>query len=256
MQNILSIQICPELGRKQENYKKIETIISSFSNNKIDLILMPEFFSTGIDDKVLKTLAEEETNSETLEFFSNVARKYNTNIVPGTIIEKENEKLYNTSYFINRKGQITGKYRKINLFNYFGGSEGDTITPGEKIVVVNSDIGKIGMSICFDIRFPLHYNKLLKAGAEIIICPAAWSLEGSEEWDLCNRSIALNNTSYVISSCLCGSTMYDHSGNSMIVDPFGKIVTKANRSECGILAEIDVNKVKELRKNFPAHTFC
>ena len=95
-------------------------------------------------------------------------------VVCGTIIEKEGDKLYNTSYMLDRHGQIEGKYRKIHLFNYMGGREGEFLTAGEETVVVNTDIGRIGMSVCFDIKFPLHSRELMKKGAQIIVSPTAW----------------------------------------------------------------------------------
>lgn len=249
--NILTVQINSVAGQKQVNLEKVKKLIVENAHLNPDLIIMPEFFNTGVDDNAFKKLAEEECSSETISFFSELAVKYNTNIHTGTIIEREGDKLYNTSFFIDRKGKVLGKYRKIHLFDYFGGNESECITPGKDLVVLDSDIGKIGMSICFDIRFPLHFNKLMKRGAEIFVCPSAWAMAWLFEWQLCNQSLALDNVAYFVSSCLCGESSYEHAGNSMIVDPNGKIIAKAGVNEGVAFAQIDVNNVRETRKIFP-----
>lgn len=249
--NILSVQICPKLADKQYNLNKVKEFIEQHSDKKLDLVIMPEFFSTGIDDNVFKKLAETEASSETIEFFSKLAKKYNTNILTGTIIEKDGDDLYNSTFFINRQGHVIGKYRKIHLFDYFGGNEGKLITSGDEVVVVDSDMGKIGLSICFDIRFPLLYNKLLKKGAQIITCSAAWSIDALNEWELLNQTHALNNAAFFVSSSLCGKTCYEHSGNSMVVSPMGKILARAKTQDEALLAQIDIREVKELRNAFP-----
>lgn len=141
------------------------------------------------------------------------------------------------------------------MFDYFGGNEGANITPGNDLVVLGSDIGKIGMSTCFDIRFPLHFNKLMKKGAEIFVCPSAWALDWILEWELCNQSLALDNVAYFVSSCLCGESFYKHAGNSMIVEPSGKIVARAGLEEGAVFAQIDLEKVRETREIFPVAIF-
>lgn len=249
--NILTIQINPIVGEKQTNLEKVKRFIVENSELNPDLIIMPEFFNTGINEDAFKKLAEEEHSSETIAFFSELAIRYNTNIHTGAIIEREGDKLYNTSFFIDRNGKILGKYRKIHLFDYFGGNEGASITPGNELVVLDSDIGKIGMSICFDLRFPLHYNKLMKQNAEILVCPSAWALAWLFEWELCNQSLALDNAAYFVSSCLCGESYYEHAGNSMIVEPTGKIIARAGLEEGIAFAQINVAKVREARELFP-----
>ncbi len=249
--NILLVQICPKKGDKKGNLNRVKTLIEESGYKDIDLILLPEFFNTGIDNKSFIELAEEESNSETINFFSEIAIKYSTNIVMGTIIEKDGEKLYNTSYFIDRHGNIAGKYRKMHLFNYFGGNEGECLSPGDEIVVLETDIGKLGMSICFDIRFPLLFNKLLKKGAEIIVCPAAWAADWVHTWEISNQALALQNAAYFVSCTGCGDAGYLLAGNSMIVDPYGNIVEKMGLQESVLYKTIDLNVVKELRDTFP-----
>ena len=171
MTGILNIQVKPIIGNKELNLKKIEHYIKKYSDKNLDLVVFPEFFSTGISHEQFLNYPEDENGGDTIAFIQELAKKYNTNIIAGTVIEKSADKLYNTSFIIDRNGNIIDKYRKIHLFNYMGGTEGERITPGDREVVVDFDFGKVGLGICFDIRYPLHYNKLIKKGADIIVLP-------------------------------------------------------------------------------------
>lgn len=253
--NILLVQISPKKGKKKRNLNRVKALVEQSGQSNLDLILLPEFFNTGIDNTAFVEGAEEENGSETLAFLSQLAVEHNTNIVSGTIIEKSGDKLYNTSYFINRNGEISGKYRKINLFQYFGGTEAQCLSPGYEVVVLDTDIGKIGMSTCFDIRFPLLFNKLLKKGAEIIVCPAAWAADWIHTWEICNQSIALQNAAYFVSCTGCGEVGYTLAGNSMIVNPTGVIEARTGTEESALYHQIDLNCVKELRDAFPVMSF-
>ena len=263
---ILNIQYSPKLGDKFYNCNKIGEIISDNSKEGLDLVIMPEFFTTGIDDSAFVNSPEIEKSSSTLLYFSELARQFGTNIICGTIIEKDIDgKLYNTSYALDRKGAIVGKYRKIHLYNYFGGNEGKKITAGSTPAVVNFDFAKVGMSVCFDIRYPLLYKNLIKMGAEIIISPSAWctlTSTNKEEmndfincWRALNVARASESLVYFITSNLVGkSNPYLYSiGNSMIVNPLGKILQNGQNSECAIFEKLDMSLVRILKREYPIY---
>ena len=254
--NILSVQMHPVYGDKTHNLQKAKNLVEQAHINP-DLIVFPEFFTTGVGHDVFEQQAEEEQHSETLKFFSNLAARYNTHIVCGTIIERDGDKLYNTSYMIDRQGRVEGKYRKIHLFNYMGGREGECITPGEEVVVVNTDIGKIGMSVCFDIKFPLHSRELMKKGAQIIVSPAAWASPVVEEWKALNIVRASENAVFFVSSDLCGdipNCAVPASGNSAVVNPYGVVLSTIDKEEGVIFAQIDLDEVEKIRKEFPVES--
>lgn len=264
MANILSIQIEPEIGKKDENLKKVRAVIEKNAHKKPDLIIMPEFFNTGVNKDAFKLLAEEETQSHTVDFFSELAVKYGTYILCGSIVEKEGDNLYNTSMLLNKKGEIVAKYRKINLFKYFGGTENEYITAGSKLVVVDTEFGKIGLSVCFDIAYPRHFVELAKKGAQIILCPAAWCTMADEKntqvatnnWNSWNVARAVENGVYFISANLCGDikdTPLCCTGNSSIISYDGEILARANEAEGAIFAQIDVSKVDAYKKNAAGH---
>lgn len=260
---VLSIQFRPKLGDKIANLQKVEDLIKPYADKPLDLILVPEFFSIGICHKAMIEEPEDECGGDTIKHLSNLAKQYNTNILAGSVIEKSGDKLYNTCFALNRNGEIIDKYRKIHLFNYLGGTEGERISAGDEPVVVDFDFAKAGINICFDIRYPLHSRKLLQMGAEIMVCPTAWAYLNSQSdieketakkvWQSLNIARAAENLVYFISADMCGKvdSFLSASGHSMIVSPLGTVLQDAGDEEKAIYSEIDLNLVRELKKSYP-----
>lgn len=265
MTGILNIQLMPKLGDKEFNLKKVELFIKKYSDRKLDLVVLPEFFSTGVDHEAFLNAPEDENGGETIKTICEYAEKYNTNIVAGTVIEKAGDKLYNTSFAINREGKIIEKYRKIHLFNYMGGTEGERITAGDRYVAADFDFGKVGMAICFDMRYPLHYKKLAQMGAEIIVLPTAWIVPNEiyddvesrrfavNTWDAMNKTRAYDNLVYCVSCNQCGRVDDNMSGlgHSMIVAPTSEVLANAKDSQCAVYADVDLEVVKYYKSIYP-----
>ncbi|MFI3300057.1 MAG: nitrilase-related carbon-nitrogen hydrolase [Candidatus Gastranaerophilales bacterium] len=260
---ILTLQFNPKLNDKKANLDKVYDLVSQYCDKQIDLVVLPEFFSTGIDDNAFKNSAEPVDGGETIGFLKNVAKRFNTNIVCGTVIVKDGENLYNTAFVLNRRGEIVNYYRKIHLYNYFGGNEGNTITAGVEALVVDLDFAKVGVSVCFDIKFPMLYRKLIKMGAEIIVSPSAWcnlnileekqKLDYVTTWRAMNICRATESLVYFVSSNQVGKSnkfLYC-CGNSMIVAPMGEVLQNACDKEDAIYAQISLKKVRELKINVP-----
>jgi len=260
---ILSVQFNPILADKSANMDKIEEIIHQYGDNNLDLVVLPEFFSTGICDKEFINSPEDENGGYIIKTLQETAKRYNTNIIAGTVIELVDDKRYNTCFVINRQGEIVGKYRKIHLFNFAGGNEDKYITPGSDILVVDLDFAKVGLSICFDIKFPMHFKKLIQQGAEIIVSPSAWctlsafpekaKLDFVKTWQGMNMCRAAETLTYFVSANLVG--LADAGlfcvGNSMICDPMGAVVAGADTYESGVYAEIDLSVVRDFKRLYP-----
>ncbi len=265
MTGILNIQFKPTIGNKEINLKKVEHYIKKNADKKLDLVVLPEFFSTGVNHESFLNDYEDENGGDTIKTVCELAKKYNTNIIAGTVIEGVNDKLYNTSFAINRNGEILDKYRKIHLFNYMGGTEGDRITPGDRLVVVDFDFGKVGLAICFDMRYPLHYKKLAQMGADIIVLPTAWIVpnevyEDSESlkfaqstWEAMNKTRAYDNLLYVVSCNQCGKVNDDMGriGHSMIVAPTTQVLANAKDEQGAVYADVDLEIVKYYKSIYP-----
>ncbi len=265
MAGILNIQFQPTIGDKKCNLEKIERYLKNNPHQNLDLVVLPEFFSTGIHHESFIDSPEDINGGETIKFISELAKKYHTNIVAGTVIEKEENKLYNTSFIINRNGEIIDKYRKIHLYNYMGGTEGERITAGDRQITVDLDFARIGIGICYDIRYPLHYKNLVKSGAEIIVLPTAWvvpneiytdktALKTAQDmWIAMNRTRTFDNLVYTISCNQIGQCNNNVSciGNSMIISPTTEILSNAKNEQGCFFADIDLNIVKFYKSIYP-----
>lgn len=265
MTGILSIQFNPKIGDKEFNLNKVEEFISQNSDKNLDLVLFPEFFSTGIDHNSFLNFPEDEEGGKTIKRIQEIAKNFNTNIVVGSVIEKSENKLYNTSFAINRTGKIIAKYRKIHLFDYNGGTESQRITAGHKPILAKFDFGKVGLNICYDFRYPLMQKKLVKMGAEILVCPTAWCIPNENYntpdklkhelgiWQSLNKIRAYDNLVYVASCNQVGkvNNRVSNIGYSMIVSPDGEILANAKDKECSLYANIDLDIVKKYKKDYP-----
>lgn len=260
---VLSIQIHSEIGDKSHNINKVEQILQQYKDYKLDLVVLPEFFSTNTG---YKESPEAECGGETMGGIKSLAKKYNTNIVAGTIVRRIGDRLFNTSFAINRSGEIVGKYDKIHLFSYMGGTEGDRITAGSEHVVVDFDFGRVGLAICFDLRYPLHFRQLAQMGAEIIVLPTAWLVPNEvyddatmlanarEMWIAMNRTRAYDNMAYVVVSNqigYSGDSGWAGIGQSMIISPTADVLVGNTNEEKAIYTEIDLSVVGMLRSYFP-----
>jgi len=262
---VLSLQFTPVKADKITNLNKIKELIRKNGKDKYDLIVLPEFFDTGINlsNEEIYNLAEEENNSVILKTLSELAREYKTYIHCGSICFKEKNKIYNRAYFLDRNGKILTKYDKIHLFNYFGGNEGSYTTAGEKLITIDTDFGKIGFATCFDIRFPQMFYQLTKMGAELFVLPATWQYFNKvsvnekkqfvDSWQLMNQARAFDNIAFLISSNEVGAThpLFTGIGNSMIVNHDGTILVNAETTETAIYSELNFSSLRKARKVFP-----
>ncbi len=251
---ILGIQISPKLEDKQYNLDKAKSFIQEYSWYKPDLIILPEVFNVGIAHDAFQQTSETVPGGETSKLLSSLAVKYKTNIIAGSFIEKiSDEQFGNACVMFDRNGQCISKYHKTHMFSYFGSCEGKYITPGEELVVTQTDVGKIGLSICYDLRFPELFRALTFSGAEIIICPAAWPQTRLEHWITLSKARAIENQVYFIPINQAG--VIDNgrlnAGNSMVINPWGEIVASMGMEEGILKTEIDLDEVHRIRESFP-----
>ncbi|MBR1681046.1 carbon-nitrogen hydrolase family protein [bacterium] len=262
MAGILNIQLKSLPGDKETNLRKIEYYIRFNSDKRLDLVVMPEFFATNID---YVNNAEDENGGETIKFIQKLAKQYNTNIVAGSVVRKVGECLYNTSFAIDRMGEIVAKYDKIHLYNYLGGNEGSKTTEGKKIVTASFDFAKVGLAICFDVRYPQMFRELARQGVHIITLPTAWLVskevyedEASKKyardmWLAMNRTRAYDNMVYYVVSDQTKNASDSRYGlgGSAIISPTAQVLAYEEEKEGAIYAEIDVQEVKYLKSIYP-----
>lgn len=247
---IASIQMQIHDGsKKAESIARAEELIDKAG--PADLIVLPEIWNIGYFSFDRYISESETSEGETITRMKAKAREKNAFILAGSIVENDNDQLYNTSFFIGPTGDILGKYRKIHLFGY-GSKESQLLKKGENECVIETELGKFSLSTCYDLRFPELFRRLIDRGAEIILTVSAWPYPRLEHWLILNRARAIENQAFLISSnCVGKNNSVQFCGHSMIIDPWGIILAGAGDEECIVRAEISLNEVVEARKQFP-----
>lgn len=246
------------LDNKEENLKKAEKMILEASSNGVDLVVLPEMFNCPYDNSFFPKYAEDFPGTTT-RLLSKLADSQNIYIVGGSIPEKEGERIFNTSYIFDKNGKVVGKHRKMHLFDIDvkGGisfKESDTLGPGNNITVFETEFCKIGVAICYDMRFPELMRLMALEDAEVIIVPAAFNMTtGPAHWHLLARIRALDNQVYFVAASPSRNldSSYVAYGHSLITDPWGDVVTEASEKEEIIYGNINLEKVKKVRNELP-----
>jgi len=241
--------------KKEDNLKKILSYILQAASKNATLCAFPEFMmfytNSSQTPKQLANLAET-INGNFITTITNAAKKNRIQVI-GSFYEKSRKKdrVYDTSFVIDKSGKVISTYRKIHLYDALGFRESDKMTSGSKISKpVNTSIGKIGMMICYDLRFPEMSRSLAVAGAEVLVVPSAW-VKGNmkeEHWITINKTRAIENGCYVIAPDQVGNI---YCGRSLVVDPYGKILLDMKKKQGISFVNIDLNKVKQTRKVLP-----
>jgi len=240
---------------KETNLKKIIDYIKKASKNKATLVAFPEFMmfytNSSQTPKQLADLAEN-INGNFVTAIAKTAKENNIQVV-GSFYEKSKKKdrVYDTSFVIDKSGKVISTYRKIHLYDALGFRESDKMAPGSKIAKpVNTSIGKIGMMICYDLRFPEMSRSLAASGSEILIAPSAW-VKGDmkeEHWITINKTRAIENGCYVIAPDQVGNI---YCGRSIVVDPYGKVLLDMKKKQGIGYVNIELKKVKQTRNVLP-----
>ncbi len=248
-------------GDYQANLEFAHQCIEDASRNEVDLIAFPETFLYLGESREDKFKIAQTLEGEIIQKFQELALKYNISILMGSIYElvpNEPSKLFNTSVLLDRKGELQGVYRKIHLCDIDSPSvshfESRDIKSGEEAVVVDHEIGKVGLSICYDLRFPGLYQNLRAKGAQIIFVPSAFFLQtGKNHWLPLLQARAIENQVYIAAPAQWGwhhGTRFSY-GNSVLIDPWGTVLSCAPERPDMIIDPIDLNYLEKVRERMP-----
>lgn len=247
--NVTAIQMSSVLGDKEKNIENVEKLIKKFIKPATDIIFLPEVWTVGWACEYFTNSAESLNNSQVINFLSEQAKNYNVNIIGGSFITKKDDKYFNTCPVINRKGELIAYYNKCHLFSYYGDTEGTYITEGNNPVMVTIEGIKIGLSICYDIRFPEIYRAYALNGADMLVNMAAWPLSREIHWTSLTHARAVENQSYFIALTQSGK-LKDGSmnlGKSTIIDYKGDNLDETTDLEGAISAELNFDYEYEFR---------
>ncbi len=255
---VAAIQLSSDNDRKQNVAKALE-LIDEASTYGARLVTLPEMFNFyGTLNEMVKNA--EPVPGPTINALAQKARVNGLYILCGSIIESApDSKGFNTSVMIGPDGNILATYRKINLFDVeIPGKvrymESEEILPGKETVTVDVDGWAVGLAICYDLRFPELFNKLASQGAEIVVIPAAFAAyTGKDHWEVLLRARAIENQFFVVAPNRYGasSESFTTHGRSMIVDPWGTILSQAPDKVSVISAELDIGVLQDVRRNLP-----
>jgi predicted amidohydrolase len=225
------------------------------------LIVTPEYFS-GLEtrDGLFLPGAYAEADHPVLPAFSEAARKLGVWFLLGSIgVLNDDGRISNRSYLINAAGELVAQYDKIHMFDVDldGGSyrESATISPGHQAIVADTPWARIGLSICYDLRFAALYRQLAMMGAEVLATPAAFTkVTGEAHWHVLQRARAIENGCFVIAPCQYGgiSGGGECYGHSLIIDPWGKVLADAGDGEGYIVVTLDLDEVAAARNRIPS----
>ncbi|MBD3609234.1 MAG: carbon-nitrogen hydrolase family protein [Gammaproteobacteria bacterium] len=263
MSKIAAIQMAS--GPKVDaNLIEVSRLVEEAVQQGAGMIVLPENFAImGNGDQDVVAQKEPYGDGPIQRHIADLARKHQVWIVAGTIpVESPDaSKVYACCLVFNDQGEVVARYDKIHLFdvNLIDSdetyNESHTIQHGEEITVVDTPFGKLGMAICYDLRFPELFRYMARQGAQIFTLPSAFTEStGKAHWESLIRSRAIENLAYVVAPGQGGyhaSGRQTH-GNSMIVDPWGTIVDRLPKGSGVVISEIDLEQVNKVRNSFPA----
>lgn len=244
---------------KMENVRTVKTYLEKIKDENPDFVILPEMFCCPYQTENFPIYAEKE-GGPVWQQLSGYAKQYGIYLIGGSMPEKDAEgNVYNTSYIFDREGKQIGKHRKVHLFDIDvkGGQtfkESDTLTAGDSDTVFDTEFGKIGVMLCFDIRFPELSRMMVNDGAKVIFVPAAFNMTtGPAHWELSFRTRALDNQIYMVGCAPARdvSAGYISWGHSIVTNPWGAVVDMLDEKEGILLAELDMGYEERVREELP-----
>jgi predicted amidohydrolase len=246
---------------KERNTATADRLTREAAADGADLIVLPEKFNVlGEHDDYVA--GAEPLDGPTISWARDTARELGVDLVAGSIVERRegHEKLGNTSVHVGPDGEVKGVYRKIHMFDVVVGGmeyrESASEEPGDEIVLSEAAGGiSLGLTVCYDLRFPELFRILAIRGARVITLPAAFTkVTGRAHWEILVRARAIENQAFVVAADQIGTHPPDKEsfGGSMIVDPWGEVLARAPDEECFIAANLDFARQDEVRDKLPS----
>lgn len=244
----------------ENNLKFVEQAMQQAYEEEVSLVSLPENFACmGLNDDKFR-IAEQYGQGPIQEKISQLAKRFKLWVIAGTIpIKTAGRKVRSTSIVFDNQGQQVARYDKIHLFDVQvsekeSHKESSDIEAGQDLVVVETPVGKVGLTVCYDLRFSELYQKLLFKGAELFSVPSAFTaVTGKAHWELLLRARAVENLCFVLAANQAGhhENGRDTHGHSMVIEPWGKIMAEKKIGNGLITTDIDLQRLYQLREQFP-----
>ena len=260
---LAQISVAP--GEVTDNVDRAVAAVERAAASGADLVALPEMFSVGYFAFDLYARTAEPVGGETHQRLAAAARDNGVAVLAGTVVEDleataaqtdlavpDEEGLANTAVFFDRDGERRAVYRKHHLFGY-DSAESDLLVAGERTPVVEFAGFGVGITTCYDLRFPELYRDLVDDGATLVLVPSAWPYPRVEHWQLLPRARAIENLAYV--ATINGSGAFEDAellGRSTVYDPWGTVLGSSDDDPALVTADLDPETVASVREEFPA----
>ena len=242
------------------NLARAEALVREAAGRGARLVVLPEVFAWR-GPRAEEAAVAEPIPGPTTERLAALARELAIHLSAGSLLEKtpDEPRAYNTSCLFDPHGTLVARYRKLHLFDVdlpgrVSVRESATRAPGDEVVAVPTGLGTLGLSVCYDLRFPELYRRLVRAGAEVLLVPSAFTFPtGAAHWEVLCRARATENQCYLIAPDQTGTSPHGFAdyGESLIVDPWGRVLARASEGEGVITAEIDRAYLARVRRELP-----
>ena len=248
-------------AKVDENMQQIEQFMIQAKDKQAELVVLPENFAfMGLKEADKLKVAEHYGQGPIQQKISQLAKQLGLWIIAGTIpVKTTGTKVRSTSIVFDDQGLSVARYDKIHLFDvrvseHEAHQESLTVERGNELVVVDTPVGKVGLTVCYDLRFPELYQQLMAQGAQVFAIPSAFTaVTGLAHWDILLRARAIENLCYVLAPNQGGHHENNREtyGHSMIVEPWGKVIAQKEVGAGVVTADIDLERLHQLRRHFP-----
>lgn len=259
MKDKLRIAVCQlrtELDGAQ-TMEKAAAFVRRSAKGGADVAVLPEMFNCPYSARYFRRFAAE-GHEKSVAAMSAWARENSVYLVGGSVPETEGERLYNTCFVFDRNGEQIAKHRKVHLFDVdipgMRFCESMTFSPGKEITVFDTEFGKMGAAICFDVRFPELFRAMAVRGAKVIFLPAQFNMAtGPAHWAETLKLRAVDNELFFVGASAARYEGFDYEcwGHSAVYDPFGSAIAAADETEQIIFADVDLKRIDEVRAQLP-----
>lgn len=244
---------------KQQNLDHVAQLMEQISAQKPDVVTLPEMFNCPYKPSNFPVYAEPE-GGHTYQVCADLAKKHRVYFSAGSVPESDEQgRIYNTAYMFDRQGNLIGKHRKAHMFDVDikGGQrfiESETLTPGDRFAMFDTEFCRMGVAVCYDFRFPELARIMMQEGVQVIFVPAAFNMTtGPAHWEILFRTRAMENQLFAVGTAPARdlSFSYHSWGHSLVVDPWGTVLAELQEKEGVLVTDIDLSAVDKYRAEIP-----
>lgn len=245
-------------GDGDDDRRRAATLVAHAATQGAELVVLPELFASLGTGRAMRAAAEP-LDGVTVGWAREVSQAAAVWLVAGSFVERRGGDLFNTSALVSPSGELVAAYRKIHLFDVevegAGTHESEVFTPGAEVVLAPLDDLSLGMTTCYDLRFPELFRALTLRGAHVIVLPSAFTAAtGAHHWEPLLRARAIENQVFVVAPDQCGTSPdgIARHGHSMVIDPWGRVLGDAGTDEDVLIVDLDLDEVSRARRAVPS----